>query len=109
MLDERELATVPASNKFAAVYDAERYSDECRMRYSGAERARAETFCDVARLAYLGRLYVNYRKGFIAVKIDRAETRDRQAVKVVDQICEERGYVKAHTPQGIVFRIPRKK
>lgn len=107
MLKVKELDTKPAGRfAFAAVRDAERYSDECRMLYSGRQRAAAETFKDVVSAAYSGKkIYINYRKTFIVVKVEAPTLRDRRVRRELDAICEERGYQKVQSAQGIAYRI----
>lgn len=109
MLNTTELNTKTAGCfAFAASRDANRYSDECRMLYSPRQRAQAETLRDVVALAYsTKKMYVTYRKTFVAIKIVDSIVRDRRVVRELEALCEERGYQKATSAQGIVYRIPR--
>lgn len=107
MLKTKELDTKPAGRfAFAAARDATRYSDECRMLYTARQRAAAETFMDIVSAAYSGKqIYLTYRKTFITVKVDGPTLRDRRVRRELDAICEERGYEKVQSAQGIVYRI----
>lgn len=107
MLKARELDTKPAGRfAYAAARDADRYSDECRMRYTASQRARAETLRDIVSMAYMGsNIYINYRKTFVVIKVEKAEVRDRRMARELDEICTERNYVKTRSAQGIAFRI----
>lgn len=105
----RELDTPSAGNfAWAAAQDAGRYSDECRMLYSPQQRAKAETFMDLIKWAYGAKtFYLTYRKGFISIKLAGPIVRERRYVREIDAICEERGYDKVRTQQGLTFRMPR--
>lgn len=108
-MKEKELETRGAGNyAWAAAKDADRYSDECRMLYTGAQRARAETFMDLIKWAYgADTFYLTYRKGFVSIKLTAPIVRERKYAREIDAICEERGYEKVRTQQGLTFRIPR--
>lgn len=107
MLQEKELNTRSAGNfAWAAAKDAERYSDECRVRYTPRDRARAETFRDLVELAYTNvRPEPTYRKTFIVIKVENGNVRDRKWASEIDAICVERNYEKTRTAQGFNFRI----
>lgn len=107
MLKERDLDTRPAGQyAWAAARDANRYSDECRVLYTSAQRSQAETFRDLVELAYTNvRKEPTYRKTFVVIKVEKGQVRDRHFAREIDAICEERGYEKTHTPQGFNFRI----
>jgi hypothetical protein len=109
MRNERDLDTKPAGkNAYAASVDAGRYSDECQMLYTPKQRAAAQTFQDIVNMAYSAKqTYLTYRKTFVAVKLVNAIVRDRKILRELESICNERGYVKVNTAQGITFRMPR--
>ena len=104
----RDLDSQPAGQyAWAAARDAQRYSDECRMLYSGQKRARVETFLTLVQMAYTGvRGEPTYRKNFAVIKIENGLVRDRRMVREIDTICDERGYEKIRTAQALSFRIP---
>jgi hypothetical protein len=107
MIQEKELNSRAAGvYAWAAAQDAHRYSDECRMRYTPAQRARAETFRDLVEMAYTNvRAEPTYRKKFIVVKVEHGQVRDRKMAREIDAIVAERNYEKTFTPQGFNFRI----
>ena len=107
MLQEKELKTQAAGvYAWAAARDAERYSDECRLIYTSAQRARAETFRDLVEMAYTNvRSEPTYRKKFIVIKVENGKVRDRRLAQEIDAIVAERGYEKTRTAQGFNFRI----
>ena len=108
-MNNRDLDTRPAGQyAWAAARDAQRYSDECRVLYSGQKRARIETFLSLVQMAYTGvRDEPTYRKNFATVKLDKGSlVRDRRMAREIENICVERGYESLHTPQGRIFRIP---
>lgn len=104
----KDLDSQPAGQyAWAAARDAQRYSDECRVLYSGQKRARIETFLNIVQMAYTGvRDEPTYRKNFAVIKIENGLVRDRRMVREIDAICDERGYEKIRTNQAISIRIP---
>ena len=109
MLNEKDLANKPAGRfAYAAALDATRYSDECRMTFTPSQRAQVETFRDILALAYTGeQVFINFRKKIISIKITKPQVRDRKIVRELDEICAERGYVKARSDQGLLYKIPK--
>jgi len=107
MIKEKELNSRAAGvYAWAAAQDAHRYSDECRMRYTPAQRARAETFKDLVEMAYTNvRDKLTYRKKFVVVKVEHGRVRDRKMAQEIDAIVAERNYEKTVTPQGFNFRV----
>lgn len=103
----KDLDTQPAGRyAWAAARDANRYSDECRMLYTGRERSQVETFLGLVEMAYSGvRPEPTYRKKFAVVKIENGQVRDRRLAREIDTICEERGYQKIRTAQALSFRV----
>ena len=93
---------------WAAARDAQRYSDQCRVLYSGQKRACIETFLSLVQMAYTQvRDEPTYRKTFATIKIDKKGlVRDRRMAREIETICQERGYESRNTPQGRIFRIP---
>lgn len=109
MLNEKDLNNKPAGRfSFAAAKDAGRYSDECRMTFTPSQRAHVETFRDILVLAYSAdEVFVNFRKTIISIKLTKPQVRDRKIVRELDAICAERGYVKARSEQGLLYKIPK--
>ena len=109
MLNDKDLNNKPAGRfAFAAAKDANRYSDECRMTFTPSQRAYAETFRDILVLAYSAEeVFVNFRKTIISIKLTKPQVRDRKVVRELDAICAERGYVKARSEQGLLYKLPK--
>jgi hypothetical protein len=81
------------------------YSDNCRMMWSAADRARAQSFIDCAQAAYTGvRKEPTFRKSWMAVKIE-GMVRDRVMARMLDEIAADRGYEKVRTEQGLTYRL----
>jgi hypothetical protein len=108
-MQEKELNTVSAGGYArGAAINAEYHNRMNAATYSSNQRSQAQSVIDIMDLAYkYESTYVNFRKTFIAVKIEGAIVRDRKLAQQVDEIFTEKGYTKAVTPQGIVIRILR--
>jgi len=104
---EKELNSQAAgAYAWAAAQNAHRYSDECRMRYTPSQRARAELFRDLVEMAYTNvRAEPTYRKKFVVIKVEHGLVRDRKIAREIDAIVTERRYEKTVTAQGFNFRI----
>lgn len=109
MLQEKDLKTVGAGfNALGAAINAELRNREAASTYTSAQRAAAQTVIDIMDLCYnYTNTFKNFRKTFIAVKLENAQVRDKKLAKQVDAILEAKGYVKVKTPQGLVVRMPR--
>ena len=76
--------------------------------YTLAQQCLAQRALDLLDTVYsYARSYVNYRKKFIAVKLESQTARDRKAAREALGILEGKGYSVVATPQGLVVRIPR--
>lgn len=108
-MQEKELKTVSAGvYARGAAINAEYHNRMNAATYSSSQRSQAQGVIDIMDLAYkYHSTYVNFRKTFIAVKIEGAMIRDRKLARQVDEILAEKGYTKAVSPQGIVIRIMR--
>lgn len=104
----KELDTSAASCGWFAARDAERYNNECMSEYSSKERSLAQQVRDLLDLVFSGKFYINYRKTFIAVKVDGAIVKDRKLAREVDDILSGKGVIKVITKQGVVYRIATK-
>jgi hypothetical protein len=103
-----QLATEDAGkNRFGAVRNAELLNAQQQRTYSQAQQRQAVTARDLLDTAYnYSELYINYRKKFIAIKLEGAQARSA-IVKEVEALFAEQGYSRVDTPQGIIYRIPR--
>ena len=107
MLQERELNSASAGrHAWAASQRAYRYSDDCRMLYTNAQRARAESFLRMVDMAYTNvRDEPIYRKTFVVVKIENGQVRNREYARMVEQEAAEQGYERTVTPQSTNYRM----
>ena len=104
----KELDTKDAGGyAYAAARDAQRQNSNNKSTYSQDQIRRALTVRDLLDSAYsYSKLYINYRKRFIAVKAEGARARNRMAKEVV-ALFESNGYLVAATPQGLIVRIAK--
>jgi hypothetical protein len=76
--------------------------------YTLAQQCLAQRALDVLDTAFAyARSFVNYRKKFIAVKLEKQMARDKHVAREALAILESKGYTVVKTPQGLVVRIPR--
>jgi hypothetical protein len=95
-------------NKRGAALNAYFRNRDMAATYTVAQQCLAQRALDLLDTAYAyAESYINYRKKFIAVKIEGAMKRDRRLAAEAVSILEEKGYSVVSTPQGIVVRIPR--
>ncbi len=95
-------------NKRGAALNAYYRNREMAATYSLSQQCLAQRALDLLDTAFAyAESYINYRKKFIAVKIEGAIKRDKALAKEAVSILESKGYGVVSTPQGIVVRIPR--
>ncbi len=95
-------------NKQGAALNAYYRNREMACTYSREQQCLAQRALDILDTAFAyANSYINYRKKFIAVKIENAIRRDKGMAKEALSILEGKGYGVVSTPQGIVVRIPR--
>jgi hypothetical protein len=104
----RELDTKEAGRfAFAAACDAQRRNTNNKSTYSNEQIHSALTARDLLDTAFrYSRLYINYRKRFIAIKAEGARARDAMSKQVL-ALFAERGYSVVSTPQGMIVRIDK--
>ena len=95
------------TNARGAVINARICNDMNRARFTAAERAKAETFADILREAYINEVRINFRKTMITLKVMGNNVRDKWAVSQVLAICKERGYKVRASEQGINFNLQK--
>ena len=78
-MQDKELNTVSAGGYArGAAINADYHNRMNAATYSSAQRSQAQGVIDIMDLAYeYDSTYVNFRKTFIAVKIENARVRDR--------------------------------
>ena len=79
-----------------------------RATYSNKQRNAADKLENYLQHAYYGKTYINYRDKFIAIKVERARTKDKFHKLLVEAVVKDNGYEVRRSEQGIIFRIPRK-
>jgi hypothetical protein len=95
-------------NKRGAALNAYYRNREMAATYSLSQQCLAQRALDLLDTAYAyAESYINYRKKFIAVKIEGAIKRNKSLAQEAVSILEGKGYSVVSTPQGIVVRIPR--
>ena len=105
----RELETQEAGGfAFAAVMDAQRRNSNNKSHYSQVQINKAVTARDLLDTAFsYSKLYINYRKKFIAIKAEGARAKSAVSKEVV-KLFEANGYDVVSTPQGLIVRIDKK-
>lgn len=95
-------------NRRGAAVNAYYRNRELACTYTREQQCLAQRALDLLDCAYAyAQSYINYRKKFIAVKLEGALRRDRARAAEAVSILESRGYEVVVTAQGIVVRIPR--
>ena len=95
-------------NRRGAAVNAYYRNRELACTYTREQQCLAQRALDILDCAYAyAQSYINYRKKFIAVKLEGALRRDRARAAEAVSILESRGYEVVVTAQGIVVRIPR--
>lgn len=96
------------NHKRGAAMNAHFRNREMAGTYTLQQQCLAQRTLDLLDMAYAyANSYINYRKKFIAVKIEGAIKRDRKMAAEAMSILAERGYQVVKSAQGIVVRIPR--
>ena len=103
------LNTVDAQeNARGAAVNAYYRNRELACTYTREQQCRAQRVLDVMQLGYAyAAAYTNYRKKFIAVKLEGARVRDKKMAAEAMLCMQERGYRVETSPQGTIIRIPR--
>ncbi len=102
-----EMDTKPSTTPWLVAAQVEKRNNENASRYTAKDRSTARTLIDVIEDAYSTKgVFLNFRKKFIAIKVNKPVVRHRSAVKILHEIFDSRGYSKAISAQGFVIRIP---
>ncbi len=95
-------------NRRGAALNAYFRNRELACTYTVQQQSLAQRALDILDTAYAyAESYINYRKTFIAVKLEGAIRKDKTLAREAVSILEGKGYTVVATPQGIVVRIPR--
>lgn len=102
----KELDTKQAGRfAIAAVLDAQRRNTDNKSLYTQEQIRKALSVRDLLDTAFsYNSLYINYRKKFIAVKVEGARSRDSMSKRVIE-LFEQLGYGVVSTQQGIIVRL----
>lgn len=93
---------------YAASRDANMRNIANASHYSQSQKIAADRMSLALALVYAAKdIYVNYRKTFIAVKVNRASVKDRKNLLILEQDYTAKGYKKVVTNQGVTYRIPK--
>jgi hypothetical protein len=92
---------------WAAWRDARDRNIANASRYPDSKKAKAEGIKFALELVYSAKdIYVNYRKNFIAVKVDSPIVKDRKGLADLESHWEHEGITKLRSKLGVVYRIP---
>jgi len=108
-MNQTDLETKSAgSYAYAAARDARMRNIVESSHYSEQQKIAADRMALALELVYYARaIHINYRKKFIAVKVDRAYVKNRENLQYLEAEYEALGYKKASSPQGVTYRIPK--
>lgn len=103
-----ELDSKKAPLAWYAAQDAKVRSYAASTHYSNEQRLEVDRVKLMMEMMYAGRVFVNFRKKFAVIKIEDARVREPKMLKELEAEYEERGYTKAVTAQGVIYRIPKR-
>ncbi len=107
-LEVKQINTETSRRPWFVKNDVERLNAKWGPTYTARQRSAAQQALDLLDSAYHYQgAYINYRKKFIAVKLDRPIKRNRLYAATADAHFADKGYSKVVSPQGFVVRIPR--
>lgn len=106
-MKETETEYVASSTKWAASADASKRSSYESFSYSDTQKLQAERMKIGLEMVYANDVYINYRKKFIAIKVDHPSVKDLRNLRLLEKQYEGDGVVKCVSPQGVIYRIPR--
>ena len=104
----KDLETPAAGNyAYAAAMDAQRQNANNKSHYSQDKIRQAVTVRDLIDSYFnYTKLYINYRKKFIAVKAEGARRKAHMGTELMD-LFNANGYSVVATPQGLIVRIDK--
>ena len=74
--------------------------------FSDAQKLKAERVKLALELVYSAeKVYIEYRKKFISVKVHKANVRDRKGLLLLEMCYQNEGLEKVKTSQGVTYRI----
>ena len=74
--------------------------------FSDAQKLKAERVKLALEMVYSAeKVFIEYRKKFISVKVHKAQVRDRKALILLETHYSNEGLEKVKTAQGVTYRI----
>ena len=101
------LDTKESSSKFFAFIDAKRKSTINATHYTDRQKLRAEQIKSALDIMYDSHSYIEFRKKWIAIKLDKPVVRDMHMLEEFEELWSNEGLTKVITSQGITYRIPQ--
>ena len=74
--------------------------------FSDAQKLKAERVKLALEMVYSAeKVFIEYRKKFISVKVHKAQVRDRKGLVLLETCYQNEGLEKVKTAQGVTYRI----
>jgi hypothetical protein len=74
--------------------------------FSDAQKLKAERVKLALEMVYSAeKVFIEYRKKFISVKVHKAEVKDRKGLALLEMCYKNEGLEKVKTSQGVTYRI----
>ena len=74
--------------------------------YTESQKLKAERMKLALELMYSAKkVHINYRKNFVAIKVDSAQVRDRKMLQTLEADWVNEGITKCVSDQGVVYRF----
>jgi len=77
--------------------------------FTDAQKIRAERVKLGLEMVFSAeKVYIEFRKGFISVKVNKPEVRDRKGLALLEMCYKNEGFEKCKTSQGFTYRLFKK-
>lgn len=73
--------------------------------YTSEQRVEVDRAKLLVEMCHSGAVYVNYRKKFVAIKVENGYITDSNMLKQTEEMFEQRGYTKTVTPHAVIYRV----
>ncbi len=103
------IESVEAPSKWSAAADANMRNLANKSCYDNSQQILAERTKLGLEMVYSGKVFLNYRKKFITLKIADPVVKDSKNLRLLEKQYESDGIVKVVSAQGILYRIPQTK
>lgn len=91
---------------WVAERDARMRSAVNSTTFSDAQKLKAERVKLALEMVYSAeKVFIEYRKKFISVKVHKAQVRDRKGLILLEMCYKNEGLEKVKTAQGVTYRI----